>query len=76
MSSIPLPSPEFTALLRCPESRQALRLLAPDEAAARGLEARPALLREDGGLAYLFDEHGLPVLLPGSGVRPCSTPGA
>lgn len=69
MSSPYLPSPELIALLRCPETKQPVRLLTAEEAAAHGLESRPALLREDGTLAYLFDAQGLPVLLPGSGVN-------
>jgi uncharacterized protein YbaR (Trm112 family) len=60
--------PAVLTLLRCPVTRQKLRLVAAAEAATLGLEAQDVLLREDGRVYYRFDAHGFPFLLPDSGV--------
>ncbi len=59
--------PGLLNLLRCPVSRQPLRLVAGAEALRFGLEERDVLLREDGCVYYIFDDHGFPLLLPDAG---------
>jgi uncharacterized protein YbaR (Trm112 family) len=59
--------PALLQLLRCPVTRQPLRLVPAEEAATLGLRPQPILLREDGRLYYPFDDHGFPLLLPDSG---------
>jgi len=60
--------PALLELLRCPVTHQPLRLITAEEAAQRGLEAHPWLLREDEQIGYRFEDHGFPLLLPDSGV--------
>jgi len=55
-------------LLRCPMTRQPLRLVTGAEADALGRHGQDALMRADGQVYYLFDEDGLPVLLPEAAV--------
>jgi uncharacterized protein YbaR (Trm112 family) len=61
--------PALLHLLRCPVTRQPLRLLTAEEAAGMGLGSQPVLLREDGRVYYTFEAHGFPLLLPDSGVE-------
>jgi uncharacterized protein YbaR (Trm112 family) len=60
--------PALLHLLRCPVTRQPLRLLTADEAAGMGAGPQAVLLRGDGRIYYTFDDHGFPLLLPDSGV--------
>lgn len=55
------------AMLRCPVTHQSLRLITAAEAVTLGLEAHPVLLRDDSRLYYTFEEHGFPLVLPGTG---------
>jgi|GEM_PF-2572401 len=59
--------PTLLELLRCPVTHQPLRLTSAAAAVELGLEERPILLREDGLVYFEFEEHGFPLLLPGSG---------
>lgn len=52
------------SLLRCPASRQPLRLLTTEEKARRAIPAdEPALVSQDGAHVYRA-VNGMPVLLP------------
>ncbi len=53
---------EVLALLRCPETRQPLRVATADELAAMNPAPAAALIREDGRVAYPVRE-GIPVLV-------------
>jgi uncharacterized protein YbaR (Trm112 family) len=61
-------NPAVLSLLRCPVTHQSLRLVTAGEAGQMGLGPQPVLLREDGRMYYTFEDHGFPLLLPGSGV--------
>ena len=52
--------PELLALLRCPETKQTLRVATPEELARVKLPA--GLIREDGRVIYPIQD-GIPVLL-------------
>ena len=52
--------PELLALLRCPETKQTLRVATPEELARVNLQA--GLVRED-GLVFYPIQDGIPVLL-------------
>ena len=52
--------PELLALLRCPETKQTLRVATPEELARVNLQA--GLVREDGRVIYPIQD-GIPVLL-------------
>jgi len=57
-------SPDFLSLLRCPVTKQPLRLLAAEEKQSRGIPAdEPALITVDGSRVYRA-VNGMPVLLP------------
>jgi len=60
-------APELLALLRCPVTRQPLRLATPLELAAMIPPSEAALVREDGRVAYPICE-GIPSLLATSAV--------
>jgi uncharacterized protein YbaR (Trm112 family) len=59
--------PALLNLLRCPVTQQSLRLMTAAEAVDLGLEAQPVLLREDASMYYIFEDHGFPLVLPGTG---------
>ena len=59
--------------LRCPDTKQSLRIATGTEIAQFPLpppegKAPAALITEDGTRLYLID-HGIPVLLPGSALQ-------
>lgn len=57
-------NPALLPLLRCPVTKQALRLLTAEEKAGRGIPAdEPALITVDGARVYRA-VNGMPVLLP------------
>lgn len=56
-------SPELLALLRCPLTRQPLRIASPEELARAPVSLEAALVREDDAALYPIRD-GLPVLLP------------
>jgi uncharacterized protein YbaR (Trm112 family) len=60
-------NPALLSLLRCPVTRQPLRLVPAAEAATLGIDGGSVLLREDGRVYYQFEENGFPQLLPGTG---------
>ncbi len=53
---------EVLALLRCPTTRQPLRLATPAELAALPSAPAEALIREDGRVAYPI-RNGIPMLI-------------
>ena len=61
---IPFMNPDFLHLLRCPVTKQPLRLLETSEKESRGIPAdEPALITVDGARVYRA-VNGMPVLLP------------
>jgi uncharacterized protein YbaR (Trm112 family) len=57
-------TPDFLSILRCPVTKQPLRLLEASEKETRGIPAdEPALITVDGSRVYRA-VNGMPVLLP------------
>lgn len=61
--SVPTLSPELISLLRCPLTRQTLRLASAEECAAADPALEGALIREDGQIFYPIAQ-GIPLLVP------------
>lgn len=59
---------EVLALLRCPETRQPLRVATPAELAVMNPTPAAALIREDGRVAYPV-RGGIPVLITDEAIR-------